>query len=239
MFCLNHPDKMFVMVAGLPRSGTTVVASFLNSIEGATIWGEPHRSSGVSGGIPMRTRYGDANFSPRDGVMDQIETFAAEKGLWLYGLKEVTDSTLGVFPMEIASKYDDRIDLVFAMVRNPRKTWASIHAIGHDKGLGWSVDIFADEYIKFANFSLDNNKAVPIVMSRFIKNPRAYMQSKLGFEIVGSSKLLQYTGGGDPATVQPGSIIRNADDRPPYIGPELNAASELYKEVVNMEKFNV
>lgn len=237
MFVLDHPSRMSVMVAGLPRTGTTVVASFLNSIDGATIWGEPHRSQAVS--IPMRTRYGDADFSPIDDVMDQIELFAAEKGLWLYGLKEVMDPTLGVFPMEIASKYEDRIDLVLAMIRDPRKAWMSIYAIGHAKGLGWSAEVFANEYIKFTDLILDNNKAMPVVMSRFIRNPKAYMQSKLGLKIAGDLKLLQYTGGGDPATVQPGSVIRNVDNRTSYIGPELNAASELYKEVVNMEKFNV
>ena len=230
---------MFVMVAGLPRTGTTVVASFLNSIEGATIWGEPHRSKGVSGDMPMRSRYGETHFRPRGNVVDQIESFADMNNLWLYGLKEVEDPHLGVSPMEIASEQGDRLDLVFVMIRNPRKTWTSLDAIGHSRGLGWSVDIFADEYIKFANFSLNNNKTVPVIMSAFLRSPVVYMQGKLGLEIAGGLRLLQYTGGGDPHTTPLGSVIRGSDNRLEYDGEELDEAEELYRRIISEENSGV
>lgn len=239
MLVVNPPEKMFVIITGLPRAGTTIVTSFLNSLEGATVWGEPHRSAGKSKPFTMLSRHAPINFKPDYDIVDQINAYADVHDLWLRGFKEVLDTNLKVFPIDIISRYEDRTDVSLVMFRDPRKTWSSMYAIGHNRGLGISVERFCDMYIELGEFCLEHENSVPVVMSKFISAPVAYMGKKLALEISGAPKLLQYTGGGDPHTIQPGTVIHGADGRPSYIGPELDAASKMYNEIVGMEKSNV
>jgi len=232
MFVVGHPDRMFLMVAGLPRTGTTIVASFLNSLDEAIVWGEPHRSIGRRGSFPVRTRHATFNFQPRASIPDQINIFADGNNLWLRGFKEVLDTNLKLDPIDLIAKYEHEIDLSLVMIRDPRKTWSSMLAIGHNKGLGISINEFSDLYIQYAEFCYSWDNVIPIILSNFTANPTSYLKKKLDFDISGATKLLQYTGGGDPHTIQDGTIVHIADNRVPYVGDELDDASKLYERIV-------
>lgn len=239
----NHPEEKRVAIIGMPRSGTTVLASFLNSIDGAMIWGEPHRSRGKPHAVKMPSRYGTVILHPEMEILPQLKSYASAYGLWMFGFKEVYDSIMRLDPINLVSSHGNALDWVFVSIRNPRKNWSSMLAIGHANMLGMDVTGFMRAYKRFIDFSRYVNfegaytgvtapKVFPVVMEKFISNPVAYISSLIGYQIEGAPKLLRYTGGGDPHTIRMGTRIRKEDIRPAYLGADLAPLDVLYRQLL-------
>lgn len=226
MKAVSPPSKMSVFVYGMPRSGTTIIASLLNSIEGATVWGEPHRSSHM---IYMGTRYGNVLMDPGHNILDQIESFATHNELWLYGFKEVFDPALGIFLHDLVGRYFEKLDKIIICIRDPRKVWASMAGIGHATELGLRISDFSEAYLRHIDFAFEHPKASGAVLDLILANP-ILLSGVIGVQLHKYDGLRQYTGGGDPHTIQGGAILRSVDARPPYTGHELYNAFERYME---------
>lgn len=217
-----------VAVIGLPRSGTTITCSFLNSIEKASVWGEPHRSYRKI--IPTRfhTRYGDYDLLPMVDVLSQIKSFAEMKNLVMYGFKEVVDPKLGIDPVSLVKDYGARIDRVLMPLRDPRKVYKSMTDIGHAKHM--DPDEFNDRYIWMTEYVLSLPHGGIVDLDKFRLKPAEVMSDALDLSIEQTDsriKLLQFTGGGDPHTIKH-SRIKRKDYRDSWRGAALNSAHKLY-----------
>lgn len=219
-----------VAVIGTPRSGSTIITSFLNSLDGATIWGEPHGyHMSIRERIPFKTRHGDGVLVPGNDVLSQIEKFATEHNLLIYGFKDLWDATKGICPIEIVTDYGGRLDKVLLSTRHPRKTYASMIALGHPDSI--TAKIFSDKYVEFCEYCLDNEKCTPIFLDSFRESPIRSVGAATGWTIDGALEMKQYTGGGDPHGMQSSSIMPH-DGRGPYTGSELNDATEAYHALI-------
>lgn len=228
----NITTRTSIGIIGMPRSGTTIVASFINSLDRATIWGEAHRIVGKTFRRIMNTRYGTGMLRPNHSVLTQVEQFAVNHNLLIYGTKDVLDSIV-TDPIAIYRSYGTRYDHVFVTFRDPRKTWASIKALGNARGLRMTENEFIWRHNAFVDYCIRMNNATPIILERFRKDPIGYMSTQMGLEISGPVILEQYTGTGD-AHAKYDKEIRPETKRIPDDSPALNKACDAYMEVYKL-----
>jgi hypothetical protein len=228
----NIKTKTAIGVIGMPRSGTTIVTSFINSLDRATMWGEAHRV--VSKTFPriMATRHGTGILMPDMNVLSQVETFADKHNLLIYGTKDVYDSIV-TDPVATYRSYGERYDHVFVTFRDPRKTWASMKAIGHARELGMTEKEFIWKHNSFVNYCVRFRNATPIILERFRKDPIGYMSIQMGIEISGPLIFQQYTGGGDVHAMYDKSV-RSVSSRIPDPSLALDEACAAYMEVYRL-----
>jgi hypothetical protein len=212
---------MRLAIIGMPRSGTTITCSYVNSLDGASVWGEPHRGQTRFPGVPLRSRYGDISLGKGE-VLAQIEDFARENGLSIYGFKEPLDTYIPVDPIEVASGYGDRLDKILVTVRDPGRNFMSMLALANITEK--QVEEYATHYTRFTDFCFVEKRATPIILERFVKDPRGYMARKLGLPEPEKVSLKTYTGGGDGTATWSREIFPS-DDRKRY---EHDAVSGLY-----------
>jgi hypothetical protein len=212
---------MKVAIIGLPRSGTTITCSFVNSLDGASVWGEPHRGQTRFPDIPLKTRYGDVALAKTE-VLAHIEEFAKEHDLSICGFKEPLDTYIPVDPIEIVQGYGSRLDKIMVTIRDPGRNFMSMLVLGHINED--QIEEYAIHYQRFADFCFVEPRAVPIVLERFVKNPVGYMSDKMGIDIPKGHSLKAYTGSGDQRAMWSREIFPS-DDRPRY---EHDAISGLY-----------
>lgn len=222
-----------VAVIGMPRSGSTIVTSLLNSFNGAAMFGEPHRSYGKPSPTKFATRHGDLVLRPKEDVLTQITRFALERNLDLFGFKEVFDSSMTIDPLNLVESYGDRVDLVFVTIRDPRRNYSSLVQLGHAKSLGLTPEKFVEEYKRFVIELALWKKYVPVILEKFRTGPLEQIRRVTGWEVPGQYKMKQYSGGGDPHAMVATLVNRN-DYRPRYIGPELDEADEYYNRALRI-----
>ena len=225
----NLSARTSVAIIGMPRSGTTIVASFINSLDRATIFGEAGKLPKLfNDPRPFDTRYGRLMMLPQENILKQIEGFAIKHDLLIYGTKNVFDPWVDPTSMDY-SEYDH----VYVMFRNPRKVWSSMVALNNASGLGMNVDMFIEKHRDFVDFCLSTEKAKPIILDRFRESPIAYMSQQMGIEINGPVVLEQYTGGGDPNAIKD-KEVRRKSQRVPDENPALDKAASAYMEVYRL-----
>lgn len=226
-------ERIAIAVIGMPRSGTTIVCSFLNSLDRSSVWGEAHRVTWMQLPRIMPTRYGNGILYPYTEVLGQMKDFAVYHDLLIYGSKDVPD--LYIDPIEIVEGYGDRLDKVFVVFRNPRKVWKSMCSLGHTSGLGIKEADFIAMYNEYMKYCLQTDNAISVVLERFRNSPKGYMSAKLGYPIVGNSTLLRYTGTGSPHTTRDGTTIHKNNEREEDDSPSLNTATRLYSEILKVD----
>jgi hypothetical protein len=180
--------KRSLLLAGLPRSGTTVVASYISSMPDAFIFIEPHlehlrhHSTSFFRDPKLRwmfrLRYQEREPLPMDTAVRRVH------GRYdLVGFKET-------FRGEHYARYDQRLpneallerylaagyDLV-AIVRDPLAVWNSFR--GHFPPDGWAADLdgFVENYERFFRFA---SASPMVVYERFLRDPKAEVE-RAGF----------------------------------------------------------
>lgn len=224
-----------VAVIGMPRSGSTIVTALLNSFNRAAVLGEPHRSFGKPTVTEFTTRHGSLALKPQIEVLGQIEGFAAEHGLNLFGFKEVLDPLNQVFPIELVEDYADRLDYVFVTIRNPRRNYSSLVQLGHARSLKMSPSDFVTDYGMFIDAVIDliHPQIVPVILEKFRVDPLGHIGQVTGWPVSGTYQLKAYAGGGDPHA-QVAATVERHDYRPPYAGAELDEADDYYNEALQL-----
>lgn len=119
-------QKRFVLVTGLSRSGTTLIASILNSCDNAVILSEPNNCIRVNGWAWM-DKLGTEPKRSRMMAEPDIIPFLDSFNIDLAGVKEVLleknhEETDGPLLCDYAI---DRADLVLVSLRDPIATFAS------------------------------------------------------------------------------------------------------------------
>lgn len=222
-----------VAVIGMPRSGSTIIASFINSIDRATIWGEPHHYQ-AQNNVVFKTRYGNRVLIKDADVLQQIRDFSAKKDLAIYGFKELWNISTNLCPIEVVRHYKDRLQATLVSTRHPRKTYGSLLALGFPKSI--TPEIFSAKYIEFCTFCLENDRCSPVFLDEFRATPMKSVAKATGWEISGELAIKQYTGGGDLLAMGSSKIISH-DQRAGYIGEELDDATDAYHAL--MQEYNV
>ena len=226
----NITTRTSIGIIGMPRSGTTIVASFINSLDRATIWGEAHRVWARTSPIMMDTRYGIGVLRNSGDVLGQVKAFAEKNDLLIYGTKDVLDGIV-TDPIATYRSYGWKYDQVFVVFRNPRKVWASMKSLGNASGLGMTEDRFIQKSNAFVDYCIRTNNATPIILERFREDPIKYMSTKMGLEISGPVILEKYSGTGDRGAMH-AKEIRPITKRMPDDSPALDRAVEAYMEVL-------
>ncbi len=201
----------FIAIIGLPRSGSTIVCSFFNSLPRSTVSGELFRV--------IRAQ--------EEHRLEQMVISAEKNNLDIGGIKEVWDNNLKFDPIDFVRRYEDKFDLVFVIFRDPRKHWESISALGHKRSI--SIAEFIDKYLEF--YDLLGGKYVPIVLQRFIANPESYVRKLTGWDIPEKVILQKYSGGGDPHAMVSKRIVK-VDHRPDNKSKKLDRLSPVYKSLL-------
>lgn len=222
-----------IAVIGMPRSGSTIVTSLLNSFNQAAVFGEPHRSYDKPTVTEFPTRYGPLMLEPRVEVLGQIEKFAMRHRLEMFGFKEVLDPLNNVLPIEIVEGYGERLDYIFVTVRDPRRNYSSLVQLGHAKSLDMSPQAFTAEFRRFAEgiLSFHLPPIIPVVLEKLRMDPMGHIRQVTGWEAPGQYTMQQYSGGGDPHAMK-ATLVMKTDYRPRYEGNELDEADEYYNAIL-------
>jgi hypothetical protein len=226
-----------IAMIGMPRSGSTIMSSLINSVDGSFVVGEPHamaraqRPPGMSH-IPniLDTRYGAFRLETGTDVLGQLEAFGESAGARIIGFKECWVPV--VEPLRLIKHYGDNLSHVLIAIREPRTNYMSIVEREH---LGkMSPEEFTEKYVKLIEYVLLNNsvtynkKAQPIVYELFIENPFEEVRRATGWIIEGDLELKMYAGGGDEKA-RTSTIVKDYNWREKYAGPELNRADRAYE----------
>jgi hypothetical protein len=224
----------------MPRSGSTIVASFFNSLDGAFIVGEPHsmvaakRPFGHDWPAMIVTEDGIFKLFPKNDVLEQIRQYGKVSGASIYGFKEVY--TINSDPIEIIKYYKHRIDVVFVLFREPRKNYASALANKPDLSLPMSPLVFMKQLETLVDLCQPtlNTKIFPISYELLIKNPTGHIYDASGWEFDQNNdfiKLKKFPGSGD-AEGRGSRHIRPSNMRKPFEGDILRKADTMYGTVL-------
>jgi len=207
---------MRVAIIGLPRSGSTIVASVVNSIDGSLIIGEPHRLTSMprprgfeKRPIIFHTRYGRFDAYKGSSILDQIDEFALQHDTTMWGFKECQTFMTDALDL-VVSEYSGRIDKVLDTIRHPLTNYSSLNALGHRP---WEPESYNKAYASLVKYSMTNAIASPVVLELFRKNPVGVIESALGVSAQSAFPLKQYGGGGDTYASTAKKIMKE-DTRP-------------------------
>lgn len=238
MHVTNHPDPIRIGMIGMPRSGSTIMSSLVNSLDGALVVGEPHamvraqRPPGMSS-VPtiIDTRYGTFRMFPGLDVLSQLETIATVAStsgngydIQIVGFKECWVPT--VEPIQLLEHYDNRLTHRVVMLRDPEKNYASMMAYQYTiKGV--TPIQFTEQYCELAEYALKPGIGI-MSYELFRSAPLKALNIATGLEVAGALELKQYAGGGDPLA-RGSKEIRSWDHREPTKHDDLSPAIAAYK----------
>jgi hypothetical protein len=237
MKLLNTKRPLSIAVIGMPRSGSTIISSLFNSLDGAFVVGEPHsmvnapRPFGHDWPAIITTAHGTFNLYPRGDVLEQIQTYGKKYGADIFGFKEVY--TINSDPLEIIKHYGSRIDVTFVIFREPRKNYASILANKPDLSLPMSPLTYISQFkslVDICNPTL-NTKIFPISYELLTRNWVRHMYDAIGWSLAGKMELEKYPGTGD-AEGRASKKIRTEIYRKPFDGNILRKADVAYNAVL-------
>jgi hypothetical protein len=229
----------------MARSGSTIIASFFNSLEGGFIVGEPHsaifseRPFGHDWPIHFTNRHGDFILRQPDDtgvdILQQIQDYAADNGADIYGFKDVW--TQNTNPLEIVSSYGERLDYAFLIIREPRAIYQSTLDKYRPGQIAPSPITFYTMYRNTLELCSSEQKSniIPISYELFVKNPIGHVSDITGWEIEGEVELVQFPGVGDVKGRTSKSIDSEYKRKKVYEGPMLSGSDKLYVEF--LEKF--
>jgi hypothetical protein len=220
----------------MPRSGSTIVASFVNSIDNSLIIGEPHRLArrprpNVFERTPniYYTRYGRLDIRPDSNILDQIDSFAAEHNCTMWGFKECW--TPWTNPIELLSEYWNRMHKVLVTIRHPRANYASIVDLGNEP---WEPKSYNKAYTALIAQCNTSASSEPIILDKFREDPVRTINRALGVGSESAFPLKQFGGGGD-TYASTAKKIHKVDTRALYDGDDIDESIEAYDQL--LEKY--
>jgi len=170
------------LITGVPRSGTTILARYVHSIDNAYCFVEPHQSMAIYRRCDELEKFGLQYKEKLDLPLDSALT---QLNYGVIGFKE----TYKKEHYDLIKKYRDRGYLMIYVVRNPLDTYNSVK-----RSTTRVLRGFCDNYGAFLDFVGEQKF---ILYSRFIKNPNLEFASKVDLSIPDKMKRLT-TKMGDP-----------------------------------------
>jgi hypothetical protein len=225
-----------VGIIGMPRSGSTIISSLVNSLPGSFIVGEPHamarapRPKGMETKVTfVDTRYGLFHLKPGEDVLAQIEGFASSNSLTMYGFKECWVPYVEI--PRLIQNYRDRLDITLVTVRQPRLNYGSLEQLSNPNVKPMSAGFFSDQYTELIGMALKPNNVHAIILDWFRVDPIAELRRATGWRDIPDTVPLQmYAGGGD-VKARVAKKILPVDRRAPYQG-WMEPAEDAYHELL-------
>lgn len=225
---------------GMPRSGTTIMSSLVNSLDEALVVGEIHamlRAPRPPGMLTVPTiidtRYGAFQLYPGRDVLLQINEIAIhltiheDTPISITGFKECWVPT--VDPIRLLGHYGDRLTHRVVVLRDPARTYASIRE--HSKSVNdMGVIQFTEMFCELVEFGLKPDVGI-MTYELFRSAPLKALNMATGLEVEGAVELKQYAGGGDIAA-RGSKEVRTWDHREPFFHDDLSPAIAAYKYAV-------
>lgn len=161
-------------IIGVPRTGTTIVANLLNSLEDGFCFMEPHWY--------MKAAYKED--------IDIIQSWRdwPYNSTHLIGYKETY--RLGhALSEELIERHTPQMDFFMVIFRDPVKTHSSQHALGWTE---WDHPRFFNAAYRRLDKLIESwpEKAIPIVYEDFVPDPLGYLNARLPFQIEGPLKMM-------------------------------------------------
>lgn len=221
MVAKNYEEIMQPLVVGvfcLPRSGSTILTSFLNSIDRSVFLSEPHGRHQPKKKIP--TRYGDLLYG--ETVMGSLLTFSCQRELTLVGYKEIWHPIQEDRMWAILDKDFDHFDLIVTTLRDPLRIYSSIsHTELPEKK-------FNRVYIEFHE-KMKSLQAKTVVLDKFRRNPSGHINTVLPFDVPRISLIPRQLQGGDPYAIRADKVDA-AETREPWPRRNLMDAVRYYEQ---------
>lgn len=237
MHIANIPTRPIeIAMIGMPRSGSTIMSSLVNSINNAMIVGEPHAMARAHRPerlkhVPtlVETRYGTISISPGyDDILTQLEFYAVQLGVNIVGFKECWVPS--VYPIELVESYKNRLTNKVVMVRDPARNYSSIRSLSRSDA-DMPIDEFVAKFVALVDYGLRDDVGI-MLYELFIANPLKALKVATGWDVVGVPELEMYSGGGD-LKARGSKNIDRYDYREPYQDSRLVPAQLAYRDAVN------
>lgn len=187
-------DLQRVLVIGLPRSGTSIVASYLNSQPNALVVGEPSWPMLAGKDQIVYSRYGDIHLSHKMDIFEQLKNLSDQIGLQLIGMKEAWVPAVNA--ISIAQAYYDILDGIIITLREPRRNYLSMYYQFASIG-PVAIAMFERHYKMLHQYGKNNDKVRFVILEQFKKDPFNVLQKAVpAIELEELTELSRYTGGG-------------------------------------------
>jgi hypothetical protein len=169
----NLDKTAIYYILGVPRTGTTIIASVFNSLDDGFCLMEPHWYQRAT----------------HNREIDIMETW----GRWPYnstrliGYKETY--RLGhAMCEELIDRHTPLVDFFVVVFRNPVKVLSSQHALGWTE---WDHPRFVNAAYRRLEELIQEwpDAAIPVVYEDFVPNPLDYLNDKLPFQIEGELRI--------------------------------------------------
>jgi len=212
----------FVLVTGMARSGTTFLASVLNSAENAVILSEPHNS--IRKHRFVRADKLGAPGEKRTISVDEIIPWVKGSGRLITGVKEVCEFT----PERDCRFLDyavDPADLILVIIRDPVETIASQNAVIRFT-LAQSLLIMAN-FMEWVSIQRTRRKVKFIRYDWLCAKPKEYLNSVLHPELCIEGEFVKrpMQGFGDGRALS-SEVVKAANSRRQQLSPSEIAAIE-------------
>lgn len=224
-----------IAIVGMPRSGSTIVASYINSINSAMIIGEPFlqakrpRPEGKDWPTIVDTRYGTLKIPYGASVMSCIDEFADGRLILISGFKECMTAAVDV--VDLVQKLLPGLDLVLVVLREPRKNFMSMRQLTPEGHIPLSVEEFNEWYIKLVDLTyMRTSKIQPLNLDFFRIDPALELSDATGWDLEGNHTFKQYSGGGD-TNARTAQSVGPVDQRVPYPGDDILPSVDAYEGV--------
>lgn len=229
----DQSPRQRVAIVGMPRSGSTIVASYINSLDGALIVGEPFlqvqrpRPTAKAWPTIVPTRYGSLNIPYQASVLDSIDDFAKYKPIQILGFKECMTAAVDV--VDLVQHLLPVLDLVLVVLREPRKNFMSMRQLTPEGHIPLSVEEFNEWYIRLVDLTyLRTSKIQPLNLDFFRINPALELEDATGWDLAGEHAFRQYAGGGD-TSARTAKSVAPVDQRVPYPGDDILPSVDAYE----------
>lgn len=231
-----------IAIVGPPRSGTTIVAKYINSIGGVFIVSEPYQAALKPRPPRMKfwptiveTEYGNFGIVPEQDAWDQVKIFAnrVEPGLSVIGFKECQSPIVNAADIAGSLMDNKEVDRTIVVMRHPRLVFESMlwnTPEGHERTTPQELAQMYDELYDL----VDNypEQTAIIFLDWFRAYPTEEVQKATGWSISGLTinTLDPLPGGGDPTALGSTSVSR-IDTQRPSPRRDLDRAVEIYEDM--------
>lgn len=224
-----------IAIVGMPRSGSTIVASYINSIDDVAIVGEPYlqakrfRPANHDWPTVVSTRYGTLEIPTTRPPLDCIEEFGGDAGLKIVGFKECRTAAVDV--VDLVHELLPRLDLVLVVLREPRKNFMSMRQLTPEGHIPLSVEEFNEWYISLVDLTyLRTSKVQALNLAFFRIDPALELSDATAWDLEGDHVFKSYSGGGD-TNARVAQAVSPVDQRVPYPGDDIMPSVDAYEGV--------
>lgn len=207
--------QMKILITGLPRSGTTILTNYINSMENSFCFIEPYWEYERTGKSKFfkdeklkncyYLKYKKNETLPLDKAVDKIL-----KKYDFVGLKETFRSNAykniapEIINENLLRKHKGKYKII-GIVRNPLNVWNSLKSFEKNKS-SWAgnIDLFIQNYCNFFKF-IEPNK--PIVYENFVLSPKETLK-KININTKDITNILHRNSGMGDKTANLSSVLR-------------------------------